>query len=73
MGYNTFMDHTYYTFHAASYKERQYRIRCMILGKHQWMELLDDSEESIIRFSFINHNINPDNIDHKIQMLLTFM
>jgi hypothetical protein len=72
--YNTSMSHTCYTFYSSPYKHHQYRIRCMILGKHQWMDLLEaDSEESIIYFPFISHNINPDNIDDKLPMLLTFM
>lgn len=74
IGYNSSMDHTYYTFTTLPYRGRQYRIRCMILGKHQWMELLEvDLDESIISFPFINHNINPENIDIKLPTLLTFM
>jgi hypothetical protein len=38
------------------------------------MELLDAVKgETVIRFNFINHNINPENIDVKLPTLLTFM
>jgi hypothetical protein len=67
--------HTY-LFHKA-HKDRVYRVLCTKMGSYECWELADvsirDNPVSLIVLSPITHNINPDNIDNKIQMLLTFM
>lgn len=65
-----------YIFHKY-HNDRMYRIMCTKMGDYEVWELANVSVTanpvSLIRLSPITHNINPDNIDNKIQMLLTFM